>query len=150
MRRTTRQEPHTHRKRSEYQVGVVVEFDGIDPPRQRTDDHRAQNGGKGHHGEKQRSVRRAALKHVGDEVHVPAAANVENVDQQKRHHQHQQQLIVFPQARQVLAQGEFTHQRKRDALAHPEEAAQEHHHGDGAQHADAQLITPGGIALSQL
>ena len=50
----------------------------------------------------------------------------------------------------MLAQGEFAHQRQRDALAYPEEAAQEHHHGDGTQHADAQLITPGGIALAQL
>ena len=103
MRRASRQKPHAHRKRSEHQVGVVVEFDGINTARQRIDDHRTQNGRKSHHREKQRGIGRAALQDVGDEVHVSAAANVENVDQQKRHHQHQEQLIVFTQARKVLA-----------------------------------------------
>ena len=87
--RTGWQEPHQHRQRRQYQVGVVIEFDGIHAAGQRADDHRTDDGREGDHGEKQRRVSCAALQHIGNEVHVPAAANIKDVNQQERHYQHQ-------------------------------------------------------------
>ena len=49
----------------------------------------------------------------------------------------------------MFTQGKFPHHRQRHTLANPEEAAQEHHHSDGAQDAHAELITLRGIALTQ-
>ncbi|MNN83978.1 hypothetical protein D3C81_2010880 [compost metagenome] len=49
----------------------------------------------------------------------------------------------------MFAQGKAPHQGQRDALAYPEETAQEHHHRDGAQHADTQLIALRNVTLAQ-
>ena len=49
----------------------------------------------------------------------------------------------------MFAQGKFPHHRQRHALAHPEEAAQEHHYRDGAQDTHAELITLRSVALTQ-
>ncbi|MNB76801.1 hypothetical protein D3C75_234720 [compost metagenome] len=49
----------------------------------------------------------------------------------------------------MLFEGEFTHQRQRHALADPEEAAQEHHHRNDAQHPDPQLIALRHVALPE-
>ena len=49
----------------------------------------------------------------------------------------------------MFAQGKFPHCGERHPFTNPEETAQEHHHGNGAQHADAQLIAARGITLTE-
>ena len=49
----------------------------------------------------------------------------------------------------MFAQGKVPHHVERHPLTHPEEAAQEHHYRDGAQYADAKLITLRGVAITK-
>ncbi|BBU79826.1 hypothetical protein EIMP300_12260 [Escherichia coli] len=82
-------------------------------------------------------------------VHIPTAANIKDVNQQERHDQHQQQLVVVPQPGKMFAQGKFPHCGEWHPFTNPEETAQEHHHGNGAQYADAKLIAACSVALTE-
>ncbi len=119
---------------------VVVEFDRINYGERGADDHRPEDRCEGHHGEKTARCRRCCPE-AQVMKYVSATTDIEDVDQQNDITTSISSSWSFLRSPAVFAQGEFTHQRQWDAFTDPEEAAEKHHHGEGAQDANAQLIT---------